>query len=179
MAPWLNWFSIATGLFLTLLFTWIASVYLIGEATDETYPLFARTAKLLFSLLILSGLVVFTAAHFYQMHFLYKFLHSPVSIGCIIIATLLIPVMWIQIKKKNTGWTRILAGMQTACILTGWFAVQFPVMVYISGGQDLTVWNTRAPEKTMYYLLIALIVGIALIFPAFAYLFKVFKFSDK
>ena len=42
MAPWLNGFSIATGIFLTLLFGWIASVYLIGEATDETYPLFTR-----------------------------------------------------------------------------------------------------------------------------------------
>jgi cytochrome d ubiquinol oxidase subunit II len=179
MAPWMNWFSIATGIFLTLLFSWIASVYLIGEATDETYPLFARTAVILFSLLILSGLIVFTAAHFYHLHFLRKFLHSFVSMGCIIIATSLIPVMWIQIKRKNATWTRILAGVQTACILTGWFAVQFPVMVYISGGNHLTVWNARAPEKTMYYLLIALIVGIVLILPAFAYLFKVFKFSDK
>ena len=48
MAPWLNGFSFATGLFLTLLFGWIASVYLIGEATDETYPLFARTSIILF-----------------------------------------------------------------------------------------------------------------------------------
>ncbi len=99
--------------------------------------------------------------------------------GCIIIATLLIPVMWKQIKRKSALWTRIVAGIQTACILTGWFAVQFPVMVYISGGKHLTVWNTQAPEITMYYLLYALIVGIVLIFPAFAYLFKVFKFRDK
>ena len=94
-------------------------------------------------------------------------------------ATLLIPIMWSHIKRKNAVWTRILAGIQTACILTGWFAVQFPVMVYISGGENLTVWNTKAPDKTMYYLLIALIVGILLIFPAFAYLFKVFKFRDE
>ena len=179
MAPWLNGFSIATGLFLTLLFGWIASVYLIGEATDETYPLFARTAIILFSFLIAGGLIVFAAAHYYELHFLQKFLHSYVSMGCMILATLLVPIMWIQIKRKNALWTRILAGIQTACILTGWFAVQFPVMVYISGGQHLTVWNTRAPEKTMHYLLVALIVGIVLIFPAFAYLFKVFKFSDK
>jgi cytochrome bd ubiquinol oxidase subunit II len=179
MAPWLNWFTIATGLFLTLLFGWIASVYLIGEASEDNYPLFARTAIVLFSLLIISGLIVFFAAHHYGLHFLRKFLHSYVSIGCITLATVLIPVMWIQIKRKNAAWTRVLAGMQTACILTGWFAVQFPVMVYISGGQNLTVWNTQAPEKTMYYLLIALIVGIVLIFPAFGYLFKVFKFRDK
>jgi cytochrome d ubiquinol oxidase subunit II len=175
MAPWLNLFSIATGIFLTLLFSWIASVYLIGEATDETYPLFARTAIVLFSLLIISGLMVFIAAHYYGLHFLQKFVHSYVSMGCMILATLLIPIMWTQIKRKNAVWTRILAGTQTACILTGWFAVQFPVMVYISGGVDLTVWNSKSPDKTMYYLLVALIVGIVLIFPSFAYLFKVFK----
>ena len=56
---------------------------------------------------------------------------------------------------------------------------KWTVMVYISGGENLTVWNTKAPDKTMYYLLIALIVGILLIFPAFAYLFKVFKFRDE
>jgi len=179
MAPWLNGFSIATGLFLTLLFGWIASVYLIGEATDETYPLFARTSIVLFTLLITGGLIVFLAAHFYQLHFLQKFLHSYVSMGSMILATLLVPIMWIQIKRKNALWTRILAGIITACILTGWFAVQFPVMVYISGGQHLTVWNARAPDKTMHYLLIALIAGIVLIFPAFAYLFKVFKFRDE
>jgi cytochrome bd ubiquinol oxidase subunit II len=179
MAPWINGFSFATGIFMTLLFGWIASVYLIGEATEETYPLFARTAIILFSLLILSGLVVFMAAHYYRLHFLQKFLHSGVSMVCMIIATLLIPFMWIQIKRKHAVWTRILAGMQTACILTGWFAVQFPVMIYISDGQHLTVWNTSAPEKTMYYLLYALIIGIVLILPAFAYLFKVFKFRKR
>jgi cytochrome bd ubiquinol oxidase subunit II len=177
MAPWLNWFSIAIGIFLTLLFSWLASIYLIGESSDETYPLFSRTAIILFSLLTVSGLIVFIAAHYYGLHFLSKFLHSYLSMGCIIIATLLIPVMWKQIKRKSAVWTRLVAGMQTACILIGWFAVQFPVMVYISGGQHLTVWNTRAPEKTMYYLLSALLVGIVIILPAFAYLFKVFKFS--
>jgi cytochrome bd ubiquinol oxidase subunit II len=179
MAPWLNWFTVATGLFLTLLFSWLASVYLIGETSDDTYPLFAGTTIVLFSLLTVSGLIVFITAHFYGLHFLRKFLHSYVSMGCLIAATLLIPIMWKQIKRKDALWTRILAGTQTACILIGWFAVQFPVMVYISGGKNLTIWNAKAPDKTMHYLLFALIIGIVIIFPAFAYLFNVFKFSKK
>jgi len=177
MAPWLNWFSFSTGIFLTLLFGWIASVYLIGEATEETYPLFLRTAIVLFSLLIVSGAIVFVTAHYYRPDFLQKFLHSYVSMACLIIATLLIPLIWTRIKRENAVWTRILVGMQTACILTGWFAVQFPVMVYIAGGQHLIVWNSQVSEKTMYYLLIALIAGIVIILPSFAYLFKVFKFK--
>lgn len=73
--------------------------------------------------------------------------------------------------------TRFLAGVQTACILTGWFAIQFPVMIYLADGTALTVQNSQAPERTMSLLVYALVAGILLIFPAFAYLFKVFKFS--
>ncbi len=101
-----------------------------------------------------------------------------ISIGCVIAATILIPLIWRAIKHRNNFLTRLLAGIQTACIITGWFAVQFPVMVYMADGSHLTIWNSQAPERTMSLLVIALIVGILIIFPAFAYLFKVFKFNN-
>jgi cytochrome d ubiquinol oxidase subunit II len=176
--PWLNLFTISTGLFLTLLFGWIASVYLIGETEEDAFPLFARTSLILFSLLIVSGLTVFLAAEYNDLHLFNKFLNSWISLGCVIAATMMIPFMWRNIHRKNVLWTRILAGMETACILVGWFAVQFPVLISRSDGNHLTIWNSQAPATTMYYLLAALIVGIFIIFPAFAYLFKVFKFSQ-
>ena len=176
--PWFNVFTISTGVFLPLLFGWIASVYLIGEAKEDTFPLFSRTSSILFGLLILSGLGVFIAAQYSGLKLFNKFMSSPISIGCVVLATVLIPVMWRNIIKKNVLWTRLLAGIETACILVGWFAVQFPVMIYRSDGNHLTIWNTQAPEITMYYLLAALIVGIFIILPAFAYLFKVFKFNQ-
>ena len=42
-------------------------------------------------------------------------------------------------------------------------------------GQHYTFFNTQAPAATMQQLLIALIVGLILVVPAFIYLFKVFK----
>lgn len=180
ISPWLNFFTVTTGIFLTLLFGWLASVYLIGEAhDDESYHAFVKTSRNFYILLVLSGLGVFLTAQLYDLHFFGKFIHSAIAIGCIIIATILLPLIWRSIKKRQITGTRLLAGIQTACIITGWFAVQFPVMVYMADGSDLTIRNSQAPEKTMLLLGIALIAGILIIFPSFAYLFKVFKFNNK
>jgi cytochrome d ubiquinol oxidase subunit II len=177
--PWLNLFTVSTGIFMILLFGWIASVYLIGETEEKTFPVFRKTSLVLFIALIISGGLVFLAAETNGLHLFRRFSVSPVSIISVMLATLLIPVMWRNISRKNVFWTRMLAGVITACILVGWFAVQFPVLVNRAEGQNLTIWNSRAPDVTMYYLLAALIVGIFIIFPAFAYLFKVFKFSKE
>ena len=178
--PWFNLFTFTTGIFLTLLFGWLAAVYLIGEAHDnESYQTFAKTSRIFFLLLLLSGLAVFLVAEMYGLHLFKKFIQSPLAIVCVILATIIIPFLWRNINRRNILLTRLLAGIQTACIISGWFAVQFPVMVFISGGSHLTVWNSQAPERTISLLVYALIVGILLILPAFAYLFKVFKFDNK
>ena len=62
-------------------------------------------------------------------------------------------------------------------IVAGWFAIQFPILVKINDGQDITLQNSSAPEQTQYYMLIALIVGVLIIFPSIGYLYKVFKFN--
>jgi cytochrome d ubiquinol oxidase subunit II len=176
--PWCNLFAFTTGIFLTLLFAWLAAIYLLGEAQDkQSYISFAKTARVFFVLLIASGLGVFMASELYELNFFSRFIHSPVAITCVVIATAVIPFLWCQIKRQNIFLSRFLAGVQTACILTGWFAIQFPVMVYLADGSHLTIWNSQAPERSMTMLVYALIAGILLIFPAFYYLFKVFKFS--
>lgn len=180
MYPWFNFFSVSTGIFVTILFAWLASVYLIGEHTQKNASQlnFKRAATFLFLSLIASGLFVFVTAEFYNINLFRQFWNSPVSISSIIVATILVPILWKNIHIKNILWTRILAGAVTFLILTGWFASQYPVLVYISNGENLTVPNSIAPEMTVYYLVYALIVGILIIFPSIAYLFKVFKFDQ-
>lgn len=178
--PWLNFFTASTGVFITLLFGWLAALYLIGEAKDdESYIVFSNTSRLLFMLLIITGAEVFLMAEIYGLHLLRQFLSSPIAIACLAVATILVPYLWRSITRRNIFQLRILAGIETACIISGWFAVQFPVMIYIKGGNNLTVWNTQAPESTMLFLLYALIVGVLIIVPSFIYLFKVFKFGGE
>lgn len=177
--PWLNWFTVSSGIFLTLLFGWIASVYLTGEGKDEIFPVFSRISYVFLTLLVVSGGLVFLTAELTGIGFFRKFLDSPVSIGAVIIATTLIPLLLKSISARKVLRSRLFAGAITASILIGWFAVQYPVLVFREGGDHLTVWNSQAPEITMYYLMIALVVGVVIIVPAFAYLFRVFKFSPE
>jgi cytochrome d ubiquinol oxidase subunit II len=180
MAPWVNWFTLVTGIFITLLFGWLAAVYLIGETKkEEESRLFLRVSQYFYVMLILSGGGVFAMAEIYDVHFFSTFIKSPISIMCMAVATMMIPFQWRAMKKKLIIRSRILAGIQTACILIGWYAIQFPVMVYLSAVDDLTIYNSRAPQSTMVMLFWALIVGIIIIFPSIAYLMKVFKFNDK
>ena len=180
VSPWFNWFAFTTGIFITLLFGWLAAVYLTGEANDEEgYALFAKTSRLFLILLILSGMGVFLAGERSGLNLVAKFRASFISIACVGITTMLIPLLLRSIKRRNSLLTRFIAEIQTACILAGWFAVQLPVMIFIKGGAHLTIWNTQAPDRTLLFLLYALIVGIVLVLPAFGYLFKIFKLDKE
>lgn len=178
--PWLSFFSIATGLFVTILFGWLASVFVIGETIDNKNDKqkYLRTTYLFFSLLVFSGVLVFVTAQLSSIDLFNKFWHSHISLACLILATVLVPIIWYYTRRSNIVIMRLLAGVITICILLGWFGIQFPVMVNISNGPDLTVWNSIAPHTTIKYLVYALIVGILIIFPAIGYLYKVFKFKQ-
>lgn len=180
MQPWLNLFSVTTGIFVTILFAWLASVFLTGETESADKPKnnYVRTSLFLFILLIISGLLVFGTAEIYQIHLLRNFLQSNVSLACLIIATILVPLLWKCMLKKKVLMSRIITGALTFLILLGWFAIQFPVLVYVSSGNHLTVWNSVAPTATVKYLVYALVAGIVIIFPAIIYLYKVFKFNQ-
>ena len=180
IAPWFNWFCLTTGIFTTLLFGWLAAAYTTGEAKEDAErAIFVKLFERLMILLIISGIVVFVVAELYEVHFFYEFIKSPVSIACVAIATILVPLLIISVRKKKATLSRILAGVQTACIITGWYAIQFPVMVYLSDKNNLTIYNSKAPESTMVMLFWALLVGILIIFPSIGYMMKVFKLNGK
>ena len=60
---------------------------------------------------------------------------------------------------------------QVACILVGWGLAQYPYLVI----PDLTLTNAATVPSTLTALQSALAVGAAVLFPAFGYLFYVFK----
>ncbi|HEX3008631.1 MAG TPA: cytochrome d ubiquinol oxidase subunit II, partial [Bacteroidales bacterium] len=177
--PWFNLFPIITGMFVTILFAWLASVFLVGEVSekDQSTRDYAQISNFLLVILICLGLLVFIIAEIDGVHLLKQFSKSYISIGSLILASVLVPLIWKNVKKHNIIIIRILAGAIALCILLGWFGIQLPVLVYISEGEDLTVWNSIAPEPTIRYLVYALIGGILIIFPSIAYLYKVFKFK--
>jgi cytochrome d ubiquinol oxidase subunit II len=176
--PWANWFCLSMGIFSTSLFVYIASVFLIGEAKDESERQhYSRMGKRSMLLTVFTGLLVFVLAETEGLDLLQDFLKSPVSIVMLTLASLLCPAIWVLLnKEKNkTLWLRLSIGLQVTAIIIGWFYIQYPVMIEVQGAEALTFYNTQAPQATLKQLLIALMVGLVLVVPAFVYLFRVFK----
>ena len=178
IAPWLNWFCLIMGAFTACLFSYLASVFLVGETIVERerlrYVTFAKRSMIVTMIL---GLLVFIVAEAAGHHLMRTFLHSTPSIIMLITAFLFCPIIWhFPNKEKNkTAYLRIGAGIQVTAILLGWFYIQFPVIVEVKDAGELTFYNTQAPAATLEQLFIALIVGLVLVVPGFVFLFKVFK----
>ena len=177
--PWLNLFSFSLGIFLIILFAFLANIFTLGEIKEhKDVERFARLAKYMIAALVVAGGAVFAAAEVYGHPLLYEFINSPVSLASVALATLALPVLWMNLTKRKQNLLRLVAGFQTTMIVTGWFAIQFPILVNIKDAPDITLQNARAPEQVQYYMLIALIAGVLIIFPAMGYLYKVFKFNS-
>lgn len=177
--PWFNLFSFSMGIFLIILFAFLANIYTLGEIKDEQeVERFARLAKYMIAALVVAGGVVFAAAEISGHPLLQEFVNSPVSIISIILATLALPLLWKNLKRNRQNLLRLVAGFQTTMIVAGWFAIQFPILVNIKDAPDITLQNSAAPGQVQFYMLIALVVGVLIIFPYIGYLYKVFKFSS-
>jgi cytochrome d ubiquinol oxidase subunit II len=181
IAPWLNWFCFAMGLFTACLFAYLASVFLVGETNiDRERIKYAKFSKQSMIATMILGILVFIAAEAEGYPLTRRFLHSIPSIIMLLIAVLLGPLIrhFLNKEKNKTVYLRVGAGMQVTAIVVAWFYIQFPVLIEIKNAGELTFYNTRAPAATLEQLLIALIVGLLLVIPGFVYLFKVFKIKS-
>ncbi len=180
ISPWLNIFSISIGIFLCTLFAFIASVYLIGDSTEKSVrEEFISKAKHTTAAMVISGGLVFLASYLESVDLAAQFFSHPVSIILIVLATFGLPVLWITLGKGLIWFSRIIAGAQLLFILGGFYVIYFPTIVKIKDGNNLTLFNSAAPEVTLNYLGWALIIGSFIIFPSLFYLIKIFKFKGE
>jgi cytochrome bd ubiquinol oxidase subunit II len=178
LIPWMNIFSISVGIFLCTLFSFIASVYLIGDSTEEIIRKeFITKAKYATIAMVASGGIVFASSYIESVDLVNQFFSHPISIALIILATITLPVLWITLGKGLIWQSRIIAGAQLLFILGGFYAIYFPTIVIIKDGPNLTLFNSAAPDITLNYLGWALIIGSLIIFPSLFYLLKIFKFK--
>jgi cytochrome bd ubiquinol oxidase subunit II len=174
--PWLNLFSVSIGIFLTALFSFIAAVYLIGDSTDEkTRNIFIRKSKTATLIMVISGGLVFVSSLIEKTYFFERFFNDPLSIALIILATAALPILWKALSKGRVWFSRILAGAQLLFILGAFYVVYFPNLLIIKDSENLTFYNSSAPEITLKYLSIALLVGSCIIFPSLYFLYRIFK----
>lgn len=176
IAPWLNIFSVCVGIFVTALFAFIASVYLIGEEINpEEKKVFISKAKVAGIILIFSGGLVFISSELTGNNFTLLFMSGWKAQALIITATLAMPFTWKVISNGMAWLARFFAGFQVVLILFGFYLAYFPVAVRYDNTESLTFYNSVAPGATLSYLGCALLVGSCIIFPLLGYLLKVFK----
>jgi cytochrome bd ubiquinol oxidase subunit II len=173
--PWFNWFCLTMGLFSASLFAYIAAVFLVGEANYSIeQKRYIQLAKLFLSLTVGMGVAVFAIAELCGHHLFNAFFASRLSITVFCLVGFSVPLIFYLFSHPNIVYLRTAVGIQVTLIMLGWFSIQFPILIYEKNGKHLTFYNTQAPYATLYQLLIALLVGLLLVLPAFYFLFKVF-----
>jgi cytochrome d ubiquinol oxidase subunit II len=75
---------------------------------------------------------------------------------------------------RRFRWARVAAVGQVTLILLGWGLTQYPYLIV----PDLTFAGTATDASTLTLLIWTLAAGAVILFPAFGYLFYVFKRSE-
>lgn len=177
--PWLNIFSFSVGLFLSCVFTYLASSFLTTETeVKRTVKFFRKQSKISNLAVVISGGIVFACAYFEDLTFLKDFFSNPYCLLMMVLATL----CWlIQISYRyhlKAKFNRPLVVGQVVFILVGFFIAQSPLAIATATG-GITMAQAAAPFATLYQLTVALVVGLILILPSLIYLFWIFKFDKR
>ncbi|MFC4210139.1 cytochrome d ubiquinol oxidase subunit II [Pedobacter lithocola] len=175
---WLNWFSISVGLFTVALCGFLAAIYLIGE-TSEAYDKrrFIKKAEYMNIAAVVFGAMVFIAAQLDNIPLTDWVFKNPVGLSAIILASISLILLWYLLIKGKTQVLRILAGFQVTMILLAISYAHFPNFIRLKNGDAISLFEAIGPEKTIYSLGMALLLGSILILPFLGYLF--YKFQKK
>ena len=172
VAPWLQPFPFAVGVLALALMAYLAAVYLQVEAFDGDLQDDFRARALASGVAVFMAAMVTLALAKAGAPVVWRGLTASawapayqVAIGA---AALL--AFW-AIFTRRARLARVAAAAQASLILWGWALAQFPLMI----PDDLSIEASAAPAVTLRLVLVALVVGLALLVPSLVYLFRVFK----
>lgn len=179
VAPWWGLFPISLGFFITSIFSFLASIFLVGETDEvEMKKYFVNRAWKTNLFVIGTGALVFLAASFEGYELVNRFFKNPMAIIAFLFANLSFFLLWFKLKKRKAFYTRLIAAAQVSFILVGWFAIHWPNALKIDGIY-VSFFNSAAPQPVLNQLIIALLVGSCFIFPSLYFLIKTFKMKVK
>ncbi|MBS1525480.1 MAG: cytochrome d ubiquinol oxidase subunit II [Bacteroidetes bacterium] len=175
---WLNTFSFAIGLFTVSLCGFIAAIYLIGEATDESErKRFVRKARQMNIAAVISGALVFIFAAADDIPLAGWVFGNPVGLTAVALAGISLVLLWLLIHRGRARTLRLLAGFQITMILLTVTYKHYPNIVILKNGY-LSLLSNRGDDKTIHALGVALLTGSVFILPALVYLIYSFQKRD-
>jgi cytochrome d ubiquinol oxidase subunit II len=170
--PWLTPFSLSVGLLALMLFAFLAAVFLTLETRDRELSedfrhraLTSGVAVFFASLLVL--LLSHHTAPLVRKGLMGSSWAVPLHLITALTAVSVLAALWF----RRYWLARLGAGLQVSLIFWGWAMAQYPFLL----PPTYTVANSVAPTTTLRLILIALIVGGAILLPSLWYLFQIFK----
>lgn len=175
IAPWNTAFGWATAVFVCALFSFEGAALLAAEHVRDDAPLpYLRSARWAHFATILSGGVVLLVAKVQDLVWLDGLIGSPLALVSMGVATVLIFVVAYAFHAGRPWVLRVSMGAQACCVMIGFFAAQFPVLLR-ARGHDFTYQELAAPASALRGLLWAVGIGLLIIVPALAYLIAIYK----
>jgi cytochrome bd ubiquinol oxidase subunit II len=175
VGPWNTGFGWAVGIFVCMLFAFEGAALLASEQHLQGLPLpYTSVARLAHFLAIGSGAVVFSLAWIQHLPWFTRLIASPWAMGSLVLASLMIPPVASAFDRGHPWRLRAAMAVQVSCVLFGFFAAQFPVLLRLDN-RVLTYADAQAPAATLRTLCYALVVGLAVILPSLTLLIRVYK----
>jgi cytochrome d ubiquinol oxidase subunit II len=154
----------------------LASIYLIGEAEDNNdRNRFVNKAKHMNVAAVSSGVFVFITASFDRIPLIHWIFGNQVGIIAVIAATISLALLWYLILQGRSFIIRPLAAFQVTMIMLAMGYAHYPDFIILKNGENLSLFDHLAPEKTMNALGWALLSGSVFILPALYYLYYSFN----
>jgi cytochrome d ubiquinol oxidase subunit II len=176
---WLNFFSIAVGIFTVAICGFLAAVYLIGETDNDAdtkrFIVKARTTNIIAAA---AGTLVFIAARIDHIPLAEWIFGNALSTIAMTLAVVSLVLFWWLISIGKRTIIRVLAGFQVTMILFAITYDHYPNIVLLKGGGALSIMNDIGNEKTIHSLGIALLLGSLFILPALFYLIYDFQHKE-
>jgi len=175
-ASWLSPFAVAVGVLALCLFAFLAAVYLTAETREPALQEdFRRRALGAGVAVFLAAFGVLVLAREGAPRVWTGLTGSPFALA-LHAATAVAAVLAFGLLLARRFWpARVAAASQVGLIVTGWAVSQYPYLVV----PDLTLQGTAASEATRRALLVALVLGAALILPSLVFLLRVFQAAPR
>jgi cytochrome bd ubiquinol oxidase subunit II len=170
VSSWLNPTSVLIGILAVATAAYLAAVYLAADAVrlreadlERHFRTRALAAGVVAGAIALGGLVVLHS----DAHALYSDLVSGDGLAALIVSILAGLGTLVLVWRRSYEPARYSAGLAVAAIIAGWALAQNPTFL-----PGLTIKQAAAPHDTLVVVVVAVIVGAAILFPSLALLFR-------
>ncbi len=171
---WAQPFPFVVGLFVLVLFAWLAAVYLTVEAQDPALRRDFRVRALVTGVLagVMSLVLLFIAGDGAPR--LSAGLSHPVAVGLQVgVALVAAAALW-ALYREHYRVARVLAAAQVTVVVIGFGLAQWPHIIV----PDMSFEAALAPESVVVPMLIVLACVAPILLVALVFLYRVFKASD-